>query len=89
MQDKQGTIKPAILTSIKDEGLGIPDAELNSVFDRFVQSSKTKTGAGGTGLGLTICRDIIDAHGGRVWAENNPEKGSAFKVLLPCAQETV
>jgi PAS domain S-box-containing protein len=84
LQDKKGTTRSAVLTSIKDEGLGIPIGELNTVFDRFIQSSKTKTGAGGTGLGLAISRDIIEAHGGRVWAENNPERGSIFKVLLPC-----
>jgi PAS domain S-box-containing protein len=77
-----GTI-PAILTSIKDEGVGIPEDELEAVFDKFIQSSKTKTGAGGTGLGLSICQEIITAHNGKIWAENNPNGGSIFNFLLP------
>ena len=68
-----------------DSGIGIPDGELDAVFDKFVQSSKTKTGAGGTGLGLAICREIVAAHGGRIHARNNPlpAAGATFVVLLP------
>ena len=66
--------------SIRDEGPGIPDDELEAVFDKFVQSSKTKSGAGGTGLGLSICRQIVDAYNGRIWAENRPEGGAVFHV---------
>jgi signal transduction histidine kinase len=74
---------PSILFSVKDQGIGVPDVELNSVFDKFVQSSKTKTGAGGTGLGLAICKEIIDAHNGKIWAVNNPEGGATFSFMLP------
>ena len=56
--------------SVRDHGPGIPEDELESVFDAFVQSSRTKDGAGGTGLGLTISRQIISAHGGRIEAGN-------------------
>jgi two-component system, sensor histidine kinase ChiS len=72
---------------VQDEGLGIPDSELESVFDKFVQSSKTKTGAGGTGLGLSICKEIIEDHRGQIWAENNKEGGATFRFLLPYEQE--
>ncbi len=68
---------------ISDQGVGIPEEELGAVFDKFIQSSKTKTGSGGTGLGLSICREIIQAHGGKIWAENNPEGGAAFIIELP------
>jgi signal transduction histidine kinase len=78
---------PAILISIKDEGVGIPQDELETVFDKFIQSSKTKTGAGGTGLGLAICKEIIKAHSGKIWAENNPEGGATFSFMLPYEQE--
>ena len=61
---------------VSDQGVGIPEGELEAVFDKFVQSSKTKTGAGGTGLGLAICREILHAHHGRIWAENNPTGGA-------------
>lgn len=77
---------PSLRVSIKDEGLGIPDDELESIFDKFSQSSKTKTGAGGTGLGLAICYEIIKAHKGKIWAENNPDGGAVFNVLLPYEQ---
>jgi signal transduction histidine kinase len=76
----------AITVSIKDEGVGIPEIELKTVFDKFIQSSKTKTGAGGTGLGLAICKEIIQAHNGIIWAENNPEGGATFSFMLPYEQ---
>ncbi|NQU64967.1 MAG: ATP-binding protein, partial [SAR324 cluster bacterium] len=69
--------------SIKDQGPGIPKDELDDIFDRFVQSSQTKTGAGGTGLGLAICEKIVKAHHGKIWAENNPEGGASFSFMLP------
>ena len=77
----------ALLFYVSDQGIGIPDDELDSVFDKFVQSSKTRTGAGGTGLGLAICKEIIQAHNGKIWAENNPEGGSTVSFRLPYEQE--
>ena len=78
---------PALLFTIRDEGIGIPEAELESVFDQFIQSSKTKTGAGGTGLGLAICKEIIEAHHGQIWAQNvdtNSSSGGAeFSFFNP------
>jgi len=75
-----------IRINVRDQGVGIPEDELEFVFDKFVQSSKTKTGAGGTGLGLAICREIIQAHHGRIWAENNPTGGAGISFLLPLRQ---
>ncbi|MBL7184797.1 MAG: PAS domain S-box protein [Phycisphaerae bacterium] len=69
--------------SVRDQGPGIPQDELVAVFDKFVQSSKTKTGAGGTGLGLAICHEIIAAHEGRIWAENRQESGAVFSFEIP------
>jgi PAS domain S-box-containing protein len=69
--------------SVRDRGPGIPQNELEAVFDKFVQSSKTKTGAGGTGLGLAICYEIIAAHKGRIWAENRPEGGVVLSFEIP------
>jgi signal transduction histidine kinase len=68
---------------VEDEGIGVPSDELDLVFDKFVQSRKTKTGAGGTGLGLAICRQIVDAHRGKVWAEPGRRVGAAFHVEIP------
>jgi signal transduction histidine kinase len=72
----------AFLFFVKDQGIGIPDEELERIFDPFVQSAKTKSGAGGTGLGLAICREIVHAHDGRIWAENNTDGGAVFYVRL-------
>ncbi|MBE9532981.1 MAG: HAMP domain-containing histidine kinase, partial [Proteobacteria bacterium] len=68
---------------IQDEGVGIPEGELESIFDAFSQSSKTNTGAGGTGLGLAISQKIIREHGGQLWGENNLERGASFSFTLP------
>jgi PAS domain S-box-containing protein len=73
----------ALCCSVADNGTGIPEGELEEVFSKFVQSSKTKTGAGGTGLGLSICREIVEAHGGRIWAENRKPRGAVFSFALP------
>ena len=69
---------------VKDQGVGIPEDEREAIFNKFIQSSKTKTGSGGTGLGLAICRQIILDHNGRIWAENNPDGGAIFSFTLPC-----
>jgi signal transduction histidine kinase len=74
---------PALQIEVRDEGMGIPEAELEHIFDKFVQSSKTKTGAGGTGLGLAICREIVHAHRGSIRACNNPGGGASLIVSLP------
>jgi signal transduction histidine kinase len=76
----------SLLLSVRDEGPGIPADELELVFDKFVQSSKTKSGSGGTGLGLAISREIVTAHGGRIWAENNAKAGCIFYCELPLAR---
>jgi signal transduction histidine kinase len=60
---------------------------LESIFDKFVQSSKNKTNTGGTGLGLPICREIIAAHKGRIWAENNPDIGANLSFEIPLSLE--
>ena len=68
---------------VQDEGPGIPEAELETIFEAFVQSSKTKDGSGGTGLGLAICRKIVEAMGGQIYARNVPASGAAFHIILP------
>jgi PAS domain S-box-containing protein len=68
---------------VRDRGPGIPPAELESIFNPFVQSSRTRDGSGGTGLGLTISRKIIDAHGGRLQAANAEGGGAVMHIHLP------
>lgn len=79
----QATEIPALCFKIQDHGIGIPDDELEMVFDKFIQSSKTNTGAGGTGLGLAICKQIIDAHDGNIWAESTDDGGATFCFSIP------
>ena len=69
--------------TVSNRGLGIPESELEAVFDKFVQSSRTRSGAGGTGLGLAICREIVLRHGGRIWAESEPGQETRLQFELP------
>lgn len=78
---------PVLHFSLRDEGLGIPENELETVFDKFVQSSKTSTGAGGAGLGLSICKQIISAHDGSIWAKSPPEGGVVFQFVIPVGDD--
>jgi PAS domain S-box-containing protein len=68
---------------VADRGPGIPEAELERVFEAFVQSSLTKDGSGGTGLGLAICRKIMHALDGRIAARHRDGGGTVFEVELP------
>jgi hypothetical protein len=76
--DAQGTE-----ITVRDHGPGIPEAELATIFDAFVQSSRTGDAAGGTGLGLTICRSILRAHGGSIEACNAEGGGALMRITLP------
>lgn len=75
----------AIEIKVRDRGIGIPEDELETVFDKFIQSSRTNSGAGGTGLGLAICREIVGLHGGTIRAENNPAPagGTVITLVIP------
>jgi signal transduction histidine kinase len=83
MDGEHSDAVPALEITVRDHGPGIPEAELESVFEKFVQSSRTKTGAGGKGLGLAICREIIRLHGAEIRATNHAEGGAIFTFQLP------
>jgi signal transduction histidine kinase len=68
--------------SISDEGIGIPHDELESIFELFVRSSRTPVNSIGTGLGLTICKEIILAHNGSIMASNNKNIGASFSFII-------
>lgn len=78
----------AIAIRVLDQGIGIPEAELEHIFEKFVQSSATRTGAGGTGLGLAISRAIVMQHRGTIVASNNAGGGACFTVTLPADSRT-
>lgn len=73
----------AYIIQIKDEGLGIPEEELDKIFSPFVQSSKTKNKITGAGLGLAISKKIITGHNGKIWALNNEKLGVTISFSLP------
>jgi two-component system, OmpR family, sensor histidine kinase KdpD len=68
------------LFQVADRGPGIPAGDEERIFDKFYRA---QPGGGGVGLGLTICRGIVAAHGGRIWAENRKDGGAAFQFTLP------
>ncbi len=80
-----GDAAAAVRLGVDDGGVGIPEDELEAVFDKFVQSSKTRTASGGTGLGLAICRELVGAHGGSIRALRRSPSGTRFEVVLPVA----
>ncbi len=73
-----------VLITVKDRGPGLPETELEHVFDRFFRVNAE--GVSGTGLGLSIAKGIVEAHNGRIWAENCQEGGAAFSLALPIPQ---
>ena len=76
------------IVTLEDYGPGIPADEIEYIFDKFAQSSTTRDGSGGTGLGLPLCREIIAAHHGKIYAVNNEDRGSTFVFKIPNDLET-
>lgn len=76
-----------IQISVSDEGLGIPDEDLDKVFDRFFRVDKARSREmGGTGLGLAIAKEVIESHGGHIWAERNNGRGTTIHFTLPYSE---
>ncbi|HEY0753966.1 MAG TPA: ATP-binding protein [Ktedonobacteraceae bacterium] len=77
--------------SVADRGPGIPPGELERIFDKFyrvMDRTREASAAGGTGVGLSVCRGLIEAHGGRIWAENRRGGGATFRFTLPLRRVT-
>src|SRR5246127_1662169 len=70
-----------VLVAVRDSGPGIDATHLERVFEAFYTTKSS-----GVGMGLSICRSIIDAHGGRLWAEPNEPRGAVFQFTLPSRQ---
>jgi len=76
-------LHPYIAVSVRDTGVGIASEDLARIFEAFHQV-RSGDRQRGSGLGLAISRRLIEAHGGRIWAESEPGKGSVFTFILPC-----
>jgi signal transduction histidine kinase len=77
-----------IVVSVTDSGIGIKPEDQPKVFEKFKQVGDTLTDKPkGTGLGLPICREIVEYHGGRIWVESEIGKGSTFAFSLPAETE--
>ena len=77
-----GTPQGTVEVSVADHGAGIPSADLERMFEPFVT-----TKSHGLGLGLSICRSIVEAHGGRIWATNNADRGATLHCELPATRD--
>jgi two-component system sensor histidine kinase KdpD len=75
-------LKNDVRIEVKDNGFGVPQEDLTRIFEKFYRAEKPRQ-ITGTGLGLSICKGIVEAHGGKIWAENNPDQGATFTVVLP------
>jgi two-component system sensor histidine kinase KdpD len=83
-----GTEADAMVTiSVRDAGPGIPLDEVTAIFERYYRGSRTQEAVSGTGMGLSIARDIVSAHGGRIWAKNRQTTGAEFAFMLPIARQ--
>ena len=81
--------KNNLIIKVKDYGIGIPHDELDKIFEKFYQGSNAiRLSTKGTGLGLTLVRHTIDAHGGEVFVESKVDQGSTFTLLLPIKSKT-
>jgi signal transduction histidine kinase len=76
-----------VTVSVRDTGVGIPMQDIDRIFERFYRVDKARSRMmGGTGLGLTIVQEIVEAHGGRVMVDSDIGHGSTFTVVLPKLQ---
>jgi len=79
-QEEPNTVR----VDVVDSGEGVPPADLPHIFERFYRGEKSRArNQGGAGLGLAIAKGLVEAHGGRIWAQNVPGRGARFSFVLP------
>ena len=90
-RDLSGTARDAdFVFCVADQGRGMPEEKLETIFERFSQvDASDSRDKGGSGLGLAICQSIVNAHGGRIWAEKNDPAGSRFQFTIPLAVQVL
>lgn len=89
-QGPEGQRMQCLVISISDEGIGIHQEDLPRIWERFYQvDSSTTRRFGGTGLGLTLVKEIVEAHNGQVWVESRPDVGTTVSFALPCHVPTM
>lgn len=79
-----------IVVKVEDSGMGIPENEISYIFERFYQSSSSQSySIVGTGIGLSLAKELTELHGGQISVHNNPDVGATFKILLPFRESEI
>ncbi len=90
LRETEAMSMPMVAVSVSDTGIGIPEEKLTTIFQSFEQvDASTTRSYGGTGLGLAITKQLVELHGGRIWADSVPGKGSTFTFTLPVSEEAL
>ena len=77
-----------LVVSISDTGIGIPSKEQARIFERFYRvDTSLSVEAGGPGVGLSIAKELVELHGGRIWVESQAREGSTFTFIIPLAEK--
>jgi len=71
------------VVSVADEGIGMTPEQLGRVFEKFYRADNLDTAVSGLGLGMNIAKNIIEAHGGRIWVESTPHRGTTVTFSVP------
>ena len=82
---RAGKVDASVQITVEDSGPGIPAADLPRIFDRYWRGDRASRD--GAGLGLAICKGIVDAHGGNIWVESTVGGGTTFWFTVPCATD--